>query len=98
MKNLLGTEKQIAWATEIRETTTAWINKGIEKATPNFTESNLITLETIKADMNNNSASYWIENFKGIKEDNLKPLFTYLNNAKVCGRKIGMAINEIRLV
>ncbi len=98
MAELQGSEKQIEWATSIRETVTSWMNKGIEKAMPTFSESNLKRLEIIKSDMNNNQASFWIENFKGIKDDNLRPLFDYLNGEKamICGRKIGKAINEIR--
>ena len=97
MVELKGSEKQIKWAEELREVVTMWVNKGIEKAMPKFSEKNLVTLEeVIKVDMNNDLAAWWIEKFKGTKEDNLRPLFNYLNDSKICGRKIASAINEIR--
>lgn len=99
MVELKGSEKQIKWAEELRKVVTNWVNQGIEKAMPKFSEKNLKTLEElIKVDMDNDSAAYWIETFKGTKEDNLRPLFDYLNNSKICGRKIASAINEIREV
>ena len=95
MVELQGTEKQVKWAEELRKVVTNWVNQGIEKAMPKFSEKNLVKLETIKADMENDSAAWWIENFKGLTTDNLRTMYDYLNNS-ICGRKIASAINEIR--
>jgi len=64
MKELKGSEKQIAWAEEIRNVVVGFVNQGIEKAMPKFSEKNLVTLEKIKTDMDNDSVAYWIETFK----------------------------------
>jgi trehalose-6-phosphate synthase len=95
MVELKGSEKQIKWAEDLRKVVVNWVNKGIEKAMPKFSEKNLKKLEEIKSDMNKEDASWWIETFKGVKEDNLSVLFDYLN-MNICGRKIASAINEIR--
>lgn len=95
MVELKGTEKQIAWATELRRVVVEHIEKGIEFSTK-LNEKNLSTIEVIREEMKNNNSTYWIDNFKGTKEENLKPLFEYLNNKSITGRKIAKAINEMR--
>lgn len=84
MDAMKGTEKQVAWANEIRERVIAWNNWTVDNVlnimpdryqpfVPGF-------VEQMKEIENNNEAKFWIDNFKNVKSNNeLNDLFAYGN-------------------
>lgn len=90
MVELKGSEKQIVWAEKIRAEVYTQVMAAIEEV--DFTEKQLKKVETIKSDMENDSASYWIENFQLNGEKGLRKLFDYLSES-IAGRRIAQAIN-----
>ena len=94
MKLLKGTEKQIVWATQIREV----IYKQVETAIGQveFSEKQLKNVEVIKEAMENDNSAYWIESFQLNGADGIRNLFSFLNSKEcgIAGRKIARQINE----
>ena len=94
MVELKGTEKQVVWAEQIRSFVATEILEAIEKNT--FEEKYLDKVESVKEDMNNNSAAWWIETFgfKCVNYDNARPIANYLNN-KPSRKTMGMIMRSI---
>jgi len=96
MKELQGTEKQIIWATQIREEVYKQVMTAIDEI--EFSEKQLKKVTVIKEAMENSNASYWIENFQLNGAKGLKKLFEYLcsREAGIAGRRIAEQINTRR--
>jgi hypothetical protein len=93
---LIGTEKQISWATEIRDYVISEIEAGIKNTELN--EKDLTKIEVIKKDMANNQASYWIDIFKPVGSNKLRPIFDYLQDSigsRKTGNKVCESINRL---
>jgi hypothetical protein len=96
MLELIGTEKQISWASEIREYVISEIEAGMKNTELN--EKDLTKIEVIKKDMANNQASYWIDTFKPVGSNKLRPIFDYLQDcigSRKTGNKICESINRL---
>lgn len=94
MINLQGSEKQIAWATEIREYVTKEILTAIGQIEV-IKENHLEKIEEIKNDMENINAKYWIETFGCTKFEKARPVFEYLDSKnRRLGNQIAKQINK----
>ena len=61
-------------------------------------EKDLTKVGTIKTDMGNDQASYWINTFKPIGSNKLRPIFDYLQDqigSRKTGNKICESINKL---
>ena len=94
MVELKGSEKQVIWAEKIRNFVAIEILEAIEKNT--FEEKQLDKVESVKKDMNNDSAVWWIETFgfKCVDYDNARPIANYLNN-KPSRKTMSMIMRQI---
>ena len=94
MVELKGSEKQVIWAEKIRNFVAIEILEAIEKNT--FEEKQLDKVESVKKDMNNDSAVWWIETFgfKCVDYDNARPIVNYLNN-KPSRKTMSMIMRQI---
>lgn len=94
MTELQGTEKQIAWANEIRNYVTNEILTAIGQIEVTK-ETHLAIIEEIKNDMKNSSAKYWIETFGCTKFEKSRPVFEYLDSKnRRLGNQIAKQINK----
>lgn len=91
---LQGSEKQITWATEIRNYVSNEILTAIGQIEVTK-ENHLLLIEEIKNDMENESSKYWIETFGCTKFDKAKPMFTYLTTKNFrLAKQIARQINK----
>jgi hypothetical protein len=83
-----GTEKQIAWANDIKERVMKyhnWVKDNVVDQVE-FLETQLpnvpVVLEQMNAALNNDDAKFWIDNFKNVEDGTLNGLYDYLIGMK----------------
>jgi len=85
MVEMKGTEKQVAWANDIRERVVKLQNWMVEnvtdlKVSKKYPESKETVFNKINEVLQNDQAKFWIENFGDVRStDNLADVFAYLN-------------------
>ncbi|MCB2308880.1 hypothetical protein LGL08_20655 [Clostridium estertheticum] len=89
MVELQGSEKQVAWAENIRATTIEKFETGV-KNVEGWKENHLEKIEKIRMELNNNTSSIWfIDNFK-----TEKMFFNFFNDQGIYGRKLLKGLNK----
>ena len=93
MKELQGTEKQIIWATTIKESVLKEMFENV--SFEGLQERHIEKINVMKSELEDNCDSkFWIDNFQAIGGDKVKPVFNYLNEVGIFGRKLCKKINE----
>jgi site-specific DNA-cytosine methylase len=95
MTTLIGSEKQILWANDLRAFATEVIEYTLNNTELN--EKDIQRVSGIKFDMQNTDAKFWIENFKPAGSSKIEAIVNYIAESTKSNRTTSKLCATLRI-